>query len=351
MKRQKINGWKKVLAGALLVGMVGMTACGAEETANMAQNGTLGTQEEQAGSDVSKETQETGTEETRNVAETSPVETESVETEPIETEPVETEPIETEPVVLEPDVTAPTLEGVKNLTVEVGSNISYKKDVTVNDDRGSCTLEIDTSEVDLNTIGTYEVVYKATDEAGNETAQTIVVTVVNAPEVTEEEIYQLADAVIASVITEGMTDYEKAQVLWDWCHYQIKYSYSAGDRGLLAGAYEGLHDKRGDCYAYYATYEVLLTRVGIPNMCVTRIGGNTNHWWNLVNVGDGWYHCDTSPRKLGHKYRCFMQTDAQVAAYSDIYYELVPDHPNYFTFESELYPERATEIIVESSMP
>ncbi len=282
--------------------------------------------------------------ETSKPEETAPAETETVSqiTEP--SEPEHTEPPQT-------DVTAPVLGGVQNQTVEVGSNISYKRNVTYIDDSGECDLIIDTSGVDLNTVGTYEVVYTAVDGAGNSTSQTIVVTVINPTEVTEEEIYKMADEVIASCITEDMTLYEKAEALWNWCHYQIKYSYSSGDRGLLAGAYEGLHDRRGDCYAYYATYEVLLTRVGIENMCVTRIGGNSNHWWNLVNLGDGWYHCDASPRKIGHKYKCFMQTDAQIAAYSDAYVALYPDHPNYFVFESDLYPERATEIIFESQIP
>ncbi len=275
--------------------------------------------------------------------------TESLVPETEETQSMEEE--STEPEIVEPDVTAPVLTGVKNLTVEAGSNISYKRGVEMSDDSGECVLEIDTSTVDLNTVGTYEVVYTATDAAGNVTRQTIVVTVVNPPAVTEEEILTMADAVIASVVNDEMTELEIAKALWDWCHTKIRYSYSAGERGLLAGAYEGLHDRSGDCYAYYATYEVLLTRAGIENMCVTRIGGESNHWWNLVNVGDGWYHCDTSPRKWGHKYICFMQTDEQIAAYEAIYTEIAPEKHNYYTFESDLYPERATTVIYESSMP
>lgn len=354
MRRQKIKSLGILAVSMLLTASLGLAACGEAEEASgqtpETASETEQTQEQMKEAETGPEsvtepesvTDPEGVTDPESVTETENVtETESV------TEP-ETEP---EPEIVEPDVTAPVMTGVKNLTVEAGSNISYKRGVEVTDDSGESLLEIDTSTVDLNTVGTYEVVYTATDPSGNVSTQTIVVTVVNPPTVTEEQVYELADAVIASVITEEMTQLEKARALWDWCHYQIKYSYSAGDRGLLAGAWEGLHDKKGDCYAYYATYEVLLTRVGIENMCVTRIGGDSNHWWNLVNVGDGWYHCDTSPRKIGHKYKCFMQTDEQIAAYEAIYTEIAPEKHNYFTFESDLYPERATTIIYESSMP
>lgn len=331
MKRQKINGFSKCCFGILAAAVLCFTAC-----AEDAGTGEGVESEIESGKDQSETIQESSQTETE---ETSAGETESTETE------------STEPEIVEPDVTAPVLTGVKNLTVEAGSNISYKRGVEATDDSGECVLEIDTGTVDLNTVGTYEVVYRATDGAGNYTEQTIVVTVVNPPAVTEEQINALADAVIASVVTEEMTQLEKAKALWDWCHTKIRYSYSAGERGLLAGAYEGLQGRSGDCYAYYATYEVLLTRAGIENMCVTRISGESNHWWNLVNVGDGWYHCDTSPRKWGHKYICFMQTDEQIAAYEAIYTEIAPEKHNYYTFESDLYPERETTIIYESSMP
>jgi len=333
-----------------LAWVLGLASCGQksetqEETGSVATNGAPETEVTESVEDGGETKESRAPEnETEESAESESAGAES-------TEPESIEPESTEPEIVEPDETAPVLAGVKNLTVEVGSVISYKRGVSATDDSGECVLEIDTSTVDLNTVGTYTVVYKATDAAGNVASQTIVVTVVEPARVTEEEINALADAVIAEVITEDMTLYQKAEALWTWCHYQITYSYSAGERGVLAGAYEGLHDKKGDCYAYYATYEVLLNRVGIENMCVTRIGGTSNHWWNLVNLGDGWYHCDTSPRKIGHKYKCFMQTDEQIAAYEAIYTEINPDKPNYFTFESDLYPERATEIVYESKMP
>ena len=62
------------------------------------------------------------------------------------------------------------------------------------------------------------------------------------------------------------------------------------------GAYTGLTAGRGDCFTYYAVSRALLTALGIDNLAVERVGGETRHFWNLVNCGDGWYHFDACPR-------------------------------------------------------
>lgn len=252
-----------------------------------------------------------------------------------------------------PDVTAPIIEGVRNLTVEQGKSISYKKGVSVTDDLDSeVTLEVDSSQVNLNVPGVYNVFYRAADQAGNQAEAVCTVTVTEPVPITEGAIYALADQLLTELITDDMTQYEKAETLWWWCHDNITYRYSSDERDILSGAYRGLHDRSGDCYIYYATYEVLLTRCGIDNMCVTRVGGSSSHWWNLVNVGYGWYHCDCSPRSVkANFFICFMQTDEQIAAYSDYYYTLFPDKPNYYGFDSSIYPERATTILVENTYP
>lgn len=272
-----------------------------------------------------------------------------VETVPEEEPEAESEPKSTP----EPDVTAPVIEGVHNLTVEQGKSISYKKGVSVTDDLDSeVTLEVDSSQVNLNKPGVYNVFYRASDQAGNQAEAMCTVTVTEPVQITEEEVYALADQLLTELLTDDMTQYEKAEILWWWCHDNITYRYSSDERDVLSGAYRGLHDRSGDCYIYYATYEVLLTRCGIDNMCVTRVGGSSSHWWNLVNVGYGWYHCDCSPRSVkANFFICFMQTDEQVAAYSDYYYTLFPNKPNYYGFDSSIYPERATAILVENTYP
>lgn len=245
------------------------------------------------------------------------------------------------------DTTAPVFIGLTDKVMYVGETISYKKGVTVTDDVDTeVTMEIDASKVRLDTPGEYTVFYTATDAAGNVASDSITVTVKVMTQ-KESEVNRLADKLIAELITEDTSKWDTCFKLWNWCRTEIKYAYSAGDRSsIYAGAYEGLHDRTGDCYAYYATFTVLLQKCGIETMEVQRLGGNSKHWWNLVNLGDGWYHCDSSPRKIGHTYRCFMQTDEQVQAYTDFYKE----NPDYYTFDKSLYPERETTIIYDGNL-
>lgn len=242
------------------------------------------------------------------------------------------------------DTTEPVIEG-QDFSVEMGTNVSYRKNVKVTDNSGvEPSLKIDNSQVNLSVPGIYPVYYTATDASGNSATAQISLTVVERKDITEEMVFREADDLIAELITPEMSRWDTAYTLWNWCRKQIRYSYSAGERSsVYAGAYEGLHDRQGDCYVYYATFSVLLDRVGIENMCVQRVGGTSDHWWNLVNIGDGWYHCDASPRNENHTYRCFMQTDEQLQWYTDFY----KGHPNYYTFDPESLPERATTIVFE----
>ena len=80
---------------------------------------------------------------------------------------------------------------------------------------------------------------------------------------------------------------------------------------------------------YACTSKVLLTRAGIANIDIVKIPTRTSHYWNLVNVGDGWYHFDTTPRK-DHPV-IFMWTEAQMMEYSGRHY-------NSHNYDHSLYP-------------
>lgn len=240
------------------------------------------------------------------------------------------------------DTTSPVIEGVKNLSITEGGSVSYKKHITVTDNSGEeVELAIDNSKADTKTPGTYSIYYSATDSSGNTATAECTLTVKEKIVINEAYVRPMVEKIVKQVTNSGMSDWDKAYALYNWCRTKIYYG-SKGDRtSIWTGAYEGIHDRSGDCFTYYATYAAMLDVAGIQNMKVSRIGGTSNHWWNLVNVGDGWYHCDASPRRKGDSYICFMQTDAQVAAYTETY----PEKPNYYTFDTSLYPERGTKIV------
>ena len=79
---------------------------------------------------------------------------------------------EEEPAVQEVvvDTEPPVIEGVKDLISRVDDRVDYYEGVFVWDDYDEdITLTIDSSQVDIHTIGDYPVIYSAVDRAGNQT--------------------------------------------------------------------------------------------------------------------------------------------------------------------------------------
>lgn len=239
------------------------------------------------------------------------------------------------------DKESPVINGVKDRKVTVNNKIDYLLGISALDNEdGTVRVEVDSSQVDLKKVGEYEVVYAAVDLAGNKVEEKARIKVVEELVITEELVYEMADEVLDQIATDGMTKLEVAKAIYDWTG-KIKYVGTSDKTNVLSGAYQGFLKKRGDCYTYYAVAEVLLTRAEIDTMCVTRVGGNSSHFWNLVNLGEGWYHFDASPRISGDTFEAFMVTDEEVKAYTESYTKQHPEHPNYYTFDTSLYPERA----------
>ncbi|MCM1056719.1 MAG: hypothetical protein NC517_03830 [Firmicutes bacterium] len=233
-------------------------------------------------------------------------------------------------LTLEADTEPPVITGARDFTYVMGTSISYKKNVTVSDNSGSeIPLNVDNSQVNLDAEGVYPVTYSAMDDSGNAATVTINVTVI--PMTYDvNEVYGYADAVLASIFTEGMTEYEKLRAIYDYVKGNVGY-ISHSDKGdWVKAAYEGLVNKQGDCYVFACTTKVLLDRAGITNMDIEKIPAKTMHYWNLVDIGEGWHHLDTTPRK-DHPV-IFYWTEAEMMDYS-------AKHGNSHNYDHELYPE------------
>lgn len=87
--------------------------------------------------------------------------------------------------VTDPDATAPVIEGVDDITVYLDNEPDYLDGVTATDDvDGDLTssIVVDSSAVDVSTVGTYTATYSVKDAAGNETIETITVSVTRRPQ-------------------------------------------------------------------------------------------------------------------------------------------------------------------------
>lgn len=228
------------------------------------------------------------------------------------------------------DTEAPTFNGVKDKTVYIGDTVSYKKNVTITDNKDlDVEFQVDSSNVNLTKVGTYQVTYTATDAAGNIGTKNITITVKEFL-ISEEDLNELADSILDRIITDRMTQKEQAYEIFLYVKSHIGYTGHSDKSDWMMEAYRGITNGFGDCFTYYAVSEALLSRVGIDNMRVTRVGGETQHFWNLINCGDGWYHFDSCPHK--DHLDSFMLTDAEVEEYTEI------RGKNYYNFDQSLYP-------------
>ena len=71
------------------------------------------------------------------------------------------------------------------------------------------------------------------------------------------------------------------RVAWEiyrWIKGHVSYVGTSDKSDWKKEAYRGIVNGVGDCFTYYAVSEALLTRAGIDNMLVTRVGGRTQHF-------------------------------------------------------------------------
>lgn len=233
-------------------------------------------------------------------------------------------------LTIKEDIEPPVFSGIKNRTIFEGDSVSYKKGVTVSDNKDKdITFQVDSSKVNLSKVGTYKVSYTAKDSSGNKASETATITV-EPFIVTDEMLNDKVDKVLAKITKDSMTKEEKAWEIYEWVKGHVAYTGSSDKSDWKKEAYRGIVNGLGDCFTYYAVSEAFLTRAGIDNMRVTRVGGRTQHFWNLIDCGDGWYHFDTCPNK--DKMQAFMLTDAEVEAYTK------KRGNNYYNYDKSLYP-------------
>lgn len=256
-----------------------------------------------------------------------------------------------------PDTEAPRLLGVKDITVMAGGSVSYRDGVSALDDvDGPVPFQVDAGAVDLSEPGEYPVVYSAEDAAGNRAEAAITVTVeprtvdqdIMEPDgpaashggsaagpVTEEEVNRLADQILGRILRDGMGQREQARAIFNYVNQHIRYVGTSDKSSWIVGAHTGFTRQRGDCYNYFACSKALLTRAGIPNIDLTRVGGNSRHYWQLVNTGDGWYHFDACPHPTGYPMVAFMITETQARTYTE---RVKRARQNYYVYDYDACP-------------
>jgi len=116
----------------------------------------------------------------------------------------------------------------------------------------------------------------------------------------DKAVYDAASAVISEIITGGMSDYEKELTVHDWICNNIEYD-SENLAAIPAASkyshtpYGALKYRRAICVGYATTFKLFLDMLSIDNRLVhVNNDEGEEHCWNLVKIGDGWYHADTT---------------------------------------------------------
>lgn len=243
------------------------------------------------------------------------------------------------------DKEPPTISGVREIAAYIGEAIAYRDGVTVSDDcDGAIALEIDSSAVDATQVGSYPVIYRATDRTGKTTTVETTVHVYEA-RITEAELWNLVDPLIEKLGLLGESRAVQVELIWTYVHKRgtIVYTGSSDKTDWIRGAYDALTKKQGDCYSYYSLSKAFFVRLGIENMDLYKaprptVGDNNSHYWSMVNIGTAeapvWYYYDAT-RIDGQTWDAYLLTDRQMSY-------LRMDRPDLYDTDLTAYPATDT---------
>jgi transglutaminase-like putative cysteine protease len=115
---------------------------------------------------------------------------------------------------------------------------------------------------------------------------------------TTADLYHKAQDILASIITQDMTDVQKEIAIHDYIVLNSQYTED-GDISYLSKAESVLLDGKGQCQGYSEATALLLTMSGIESRIISGYAKSSNgsqylHAWNQVRIDGLWYHLDTT---------------------------------------------------------
>lgn len=119
--------------------------------------------------------------------------------------------------------------------------------------------------------------------------------------------------ILAEIIKPGMNEHEKVKAVHDYIVLNGKYDTSM----QLYSDYDLLTQGTSVCNGYALLTYNMLSKLNIPVELVTGTGNNQLHIWNMVKLGDHWFHLDTTwddplPDNNTVSYNYYMLTEKQI---------------------------------------
>ncbi len=135
---------------------------------------------------------------------------------------------------------------------------------------------------------------------------------------------KMAKAIVDSIITSGMSEFDKAIAIHDWLTYNLDYDFTYSHYYVE----ETLRDRTCVCQGYALTFKMMCEMAGLQVGYVTGTGTNSagqteSHAWNQVRIDGQWYNVDVtwddpaSPGKdfndhSANRYEYFLISDAHI---------------------------------------
>ncbi len=109
---------------------------------------------------------------------------------------------------------------------------------------------------------------------------------------------ELADAVVAKIITSDMGDFERVKAIHDYLLMNVDYDYVNYKNDTIPmdshRAIGALANKTAVCDGYAYAFKLLCLKVGVDCELVTGTSKGEGHAWNHVKVEGEWYNIDVT---------------------------------------------------------
>lgn len=156
--------------------------------------------------------------------------------------------------------------------------------------------------------------------------------------------------ILSEIIKPYMSDHEKVKAVHDYIILNSKYDETM----QLYSDYDLLTQGTSVCNGYALLTYNMLNKLDIPVKLVTGTGNGELHIWNMVKLGDYWFHLDTTwddplPDAKMPSYNYYMLTDKEILKDHKIDKELELPKANksYYEYLKELSCDR---ILMETGL-
>ncbi len=175
-----------------------------------------------------------------------------------------------------------------------------------------------------------------------------------------ELFYERAKMILRDIVTDGMTDYEKALAIYEYLIETVSYDYDAyynvksvdEEKNNTCYYLEGVFEQgRAVCDGKSKAFVLLCGIEGID--CVrafgSATGGGVGHAWNYIKLGEYWYMVDTTEGDMRYEttsslssffggkfeavgYESFLMpayTHSEKYEYTEMWANIIPAENNY----------------------